>query len=53
MPSNLWDKRHTETLASRRFTRSYLAAFGTAALIGLPLGVMWTIAGLLHFHPLW
>ena len=28
-------------------------AFGTAALIGLVLGVIWVIAGILHFHPLW
>ena len=38
---------------TRTFTRRYLAAFGTAALIGLVLGVIWVIAGILHFHPLW
>jgi hypothetical protein len=26
---------------------------GIAALIGLVLGVVWVIAGILHFHPLW
>ena len=53
MPSRLWDKRHTETTASRRFTRFYLRAFVIAGLIGLAIGIVWTIAGLLHFHPLW
>jgi len=53
MPSTLWDKRHTETTASRRFTRYYLTAFVIAALVGLAIGIVWTIAGLLHFHPLW
>jgi hypothetical protein len=28
-------------------------AVGTAALIGLLIGIVWTVAGLLHFHPLW
>jgi len=28
-------------------------AFGVAALIGLVIGIVWVIAGLLHFHPLW
>jgi predicted PurR-regulated permease PerM len=48
--------RHTRELnktASKRFTRYYLTAFGIAALIGLAIGIVWTIAGLLHFHPLW
>ena len=36
-----------------RDTRRYLAAFGIAALIGLGVGVIWVIAGILHFHPLW
>lgn len=35
------------------FVRSYVRAFGVAALIGLVIGMVWVIAGLLHFHPLW
>ena len=27
-----------------------IAALATAALIGLLLGLMWIVAGLLHFH---
>ena len=27
--------------------------FGAAALIGLVIGIIWVIAGLLYFHPLW
>ena len=53
MPSTLWDRRHRETPASRRFTRYYLIACAIAALVGLTIGILWTIAGLLHFHPLW
>ena len=33
--------------------RGYLIAVGIAALIGLVIGIIWVIAGLLHFHPLW
>jgi hypothetical protein len=43
-------------LARRRwryFGRPYLTVLGTAALIGLLFGVIWVIAGILHFHPLW
>ena len=47
------DDREIQTTASRQFTRGYLVAFGTAALIGLLIGAVWTIAGVLHFHPLW
>jgi hypothetical protein len=28
-------------------------AYVVAALIGLAIGIVWVIAGLLHFHPLW
>ena len=35
------------------FVRTYAVAFGVAALIGLVIGIVWVIAGLLHFHPLW
>lgn len=33
--------------------RVYLVMLGVGALIGLVIGVVWVIAGLLHFHPLW
>jgi hypothetical protein len=46
------ETRELERLASKRFTRFYLMAFGIAAVIGLIIGIVWTIAGLLHFHPL-
>jgi hypothetical protein len=35
------------------FGRLLVRAYVMAALIGLALGVIWVIAGLLHFHPLW
>lgn len=47
------DERESQTTASRGFARLYLIAFGVAALIGLLVGVFWTISGILHFHPLW
>ena len=47
------DEREFQTTASKRFTRAYLVAVGVAALVGLAIGIVWTIAGLLHFHPLW
>jgi len=37
----------------RYFGRPYLTIVGIAALIGRMLGVVWVIAGILHFHPLW
>jgi hypothetical protein len=43
-------------LARRRwryFGRPYLALLGFAALTGLAIGVVWVIAGILHFHPVW
>ena len=46
-------ERELDEFAGPRFTRLFLIAFGVAALIGLVIGVIWTIAGLLHFHPLW
>ncbi len=51
--SSMRDVRQIESTASRTFTRRYFAAFGIAALIGLGVGVIWVIAGILHFHPLW
>jgi len=37
----------------RYFGRPYLVLLCAAALLGLTLGLVWVIAGLLHFHPLW
>jgi hypothetical protein len=51
--SYMRDEREIQTTASRRFSQSYLMAFGIAALIGLLVGAIWTITGILHFHPLW
>jgi len=45
--------RQLDRTASRAGTRVYLIALGVAALIGLAIGIIWTIAGLLHFRPLW
>ena len=42
-----------DATASRAFTRGYVIAVLTAAVIGLGIGVVWVIAGLWHFHPLW
>lgn len=35
------------------FGRPYLTVIGVAALVGLLIGVLWVIAGLLRFHPIW
>lgn len=45
-------ERELEAGAGPRFRRLFLIAFGVAALIGLILGVIWVIAGLLHFQVL-
>ena len=47
------DEREIQTTASKQFTRYYMVIVGVAALVGLVIGIVWTIAGLLHFHPLW
>jgi len=46
-------QRELDTTAGPRFTRWYIKAFGVAALIGLLIGLVWVIAGILHFNPLW
>jgi hypothetical protein len=33
--------------------RGYVKGLGIALLIGLLIGIVWVIAGILHFHPLW
>jgi hypothetical protein len=52
MPIPRYEREEQET-ASPQFTRAVLMGFGIAALIGLLIGIVWVIAGLLHFHPLW
>jgi len=37
----------------QHFGRPYVTLVGIATMIGLILGVVWVIAGILHFHPLW
>jgi hypothetical protein len=46
-------ERELQNIASRRFTRGVLKLYAIAALIGLLFGVIWVIAGILNFHPLW
>jgi hypothetical protein len=46
-------EREIDEIAGPRFTRLFLIALGTAVLLGLGIGVVWVIAGLLHFHPFW
>ena len=46
-------ERELEAGAGPRFRRLFVLAFLTAALIGLAIGVVWVVAGILHFHPLW
>ena len=36
-----------------QFRRFFLIALATAALLGLGMGLIWVIAGILHFNPLW
>lgn len=43
-------EREREEGAGPGFRRLFLLAFGTAALIGLIAGVIWVIAGILHFQ---
>jgi len=44
--------RELERTAGPKFTRALLMLFGIAALIGLGIGILWVIAGLVHFHVL-
>ncbi len=45
-------ERELEAGAGPRFRRMFLLAFGAAALVGLIIGLVWVIAGLLHFQVL-
>jgi hypothetical protein len=46
-------EREIDEIAGPRFTRLFLIALTAAVLLGLAVAVVWVIAGLLHFHPLW
>jgi hypothetical protein len=43
-------EREIDEIAGPRFTRVFLIAVITAVFLGLGIGVVWVIAGLLHFH---
>jgi len=43
------DEREREEAAGPGFRRLFLTAFAIAALIGLLLGMVWTLAGLWRF----
>ena len=45
-------QRYRDSIASPRFQKAYIKAFGIAALIGLLIGIVWVIAGLINFHVL-
>jgi hypothetical protein len=45
-------EREIDEIAGPKFTRLFLVALGTAVLLGLGIGVVWVLAGILHFHPL-
>ena len=44
------DEREREEAAGPGFRRLFLRAFALAAIIGLLLGIVWSIAALWHFH---
>jgi hypothetical protein len=44
------DEIDQEDTASPAFTRLFFQAFAIAAVVGLLLGLVWTIAGLWHVH---
>lgn len=45
-------EQERQRLPGPRFSRAFVMAFGVAALLGLAAGIVWVIAGLLHFHVL-
>ena len=47
------NEREIDEIAGPRFTRLFLIPVITAMLLGLGIGVVWVIAGLLHFHTLY
>lgn len=44
------DDRQREEAAGPAFRRLFLGAFAIAAILGALLGIIWTMAGLWHFH---
>jgi hypothetical protein len=46
-------ERELQERAGPKFRRLFFVALATAVLLGLGIGVIWVIAGILHFHPLW
>lgn len=50
MPSRMRQDREIDRTATKAETRVFLTVLGIAVLIGLLIGVVWVIAGLLHFH---
>jgi hypothetical protein len=46
-------ERELEEGAGPKFRRFFLLALATVVVLGLGIGVIWVIAGILHFHPLW
>ena len=44
------DEREREETAGTTFRHMFLRAFVVAAIIGLFVGILWTIAGLWHAH---
>lgn len=43
-------QRYRDSIASPRFMKAYIKLFAIAALIGLLIGLVWVVAGLLHFQ---
>ena len=46
-------QRERERIAGPKFTRGIVKLYLVGAGIGLIVGVVWVIAGLLRYHPLW
>ena len=45
-------ERELDEAGGPRFATFYLRLIAIAAIIGLVIGVVWVVAGLLHFHVL-
>jgi hypothetical protein len=43
-------EREEEEIAGPKTRRAIFVLFGVGLLIGLICGVLWVVAGLLHFH---
>ena len=46
-------QREQERIAGPRLTRGLATFYLIGAAIGLLIGIVWVIAGILHFHRLW